>query len=109
MKIYERTQFGYESECMPQIIFRIDKITACCIGINELKIRYNADESFPFPVLSSWVSVLTQDIHNNIPCGKMLVTIPSSETTNDVIEYIIRFEKKEFNKIKKFFLTNVPK
>ena len=109
MKIYERTQLGYESECMPQIIFTIDKITGCCIGVNEFKIYYNAGNSFPFPVLSSWVSILTQDIHNSIPCGIMLVTIPSTETTDDIIEYTVRFEKEEFNKIKKFILTNVPK
>ena len=109
MIIYELTNKGYESvDCLlPQIILREDNIVRSSISDNELKLEY-ALENIPFDINLSYFLVLLQDIHDNIPCGTLFVNVPADEDYDTII-YIVRFEEKEFEKIKKIYLTNFPK
>lgn len=109
MKMYELTNKGYESveDDLPQIIFSEEKcyrssIDGCC-----LKLGYEL-ENIPFDINLSYFLVLLQDIHNNITCGTLFIEVPVGEEF-DVIQYIVRFDEKEFKKIKKIYLTNFPK
>ena len=104
MKVYELTNNGYETENVPQIIFDDLNMFSYQINANELKLSYDVSEEFMFPVLDSWISVLIQDIHNDILCGILSVNVPLGEDC-DTITYIIRFDEIEFEKIKKIYLT----
>lgn len=102
MKIYELTNKGYESveNDLPQIIFSEEKCYRSCIDGQCLKLGYELD-NMPFDIILSYFLILQQDIHNNIPCGTLLVSVPAGEEY-DTITYIVRFDEKEFEKIKKF-------
>lgn len=109
MKIYELTNKGYISvdEDLPQINFSEENcyrssIDGCC-----LKLGYELD-NIPFDIILSYFLILPQDIHNNIPCGTLFINVPVGEDFDTII-YIVRFEEKEFEKIKKIYLTNFPK
>lgn len=108
MKVYELTNNGYEMEDVPQIFFDESNILSCQAHENELKLSYDVSEEFLFPILDSWISVLIQDIHNNYLCGILSVNVPVGEDIDTII-YIIRFGEKEFEKIKKIYLTNFLK
>ena len=108
MKIYELTNRGYESveDDLPQIIFTEENCYRSSIDNHCLKLGYELD-SIPFDINLSYFLILLQDIHNNIPCGTLFVNVPVDEEY-DIIKYIVRFEEKEFEKIKKIYLTNFP-
>lgn len=109
MKIYELTNKGYESvdEDLPQIIFSEEKCYRSSIDDHSLKLGYELD-NVPFDIILSYFLILQQDIHNNIPCGTLFVNVPVDDEY-DTITYIVRFDEKEFEKIKKIYLTNFPK
>ena len=109
MKIYELTNRGYESvdNDLPQIIFSEEKCYQSSIGGQCLKLGYELD-NMPFDINLACFSILLQDIHNNIPCGILFVDVPVGENFDTII-YIVRFDEKEFEKIKKIYLTNFPK
>ena len=102
MTIYELTNKGCElvNDLLPQITLREDNIVHSSNNNNELKLEYELD-NMPFDINLSYFSVLLQDIHNNIPCGTLFVNVPADEDYDTII-YIVRFEEKEFEKIKKF-------
>lgn len=101
MTIYELTNKGYESveEYLPQIVFSEKNCYHCCIDDQCLKLGYELD-SMPFDINLSYFMVLLQDIHNNIPCGMLFINVPNGEDSDTII-YIVRFDEKEFEKIKK--------
>lgn len=109
MKIYELTNKGYESvdNDLPQIIFSEEKCYRSSIGGQCLKLGYELD-NMPFDINLAYFSILLQDIHNNIPCGTLFVDVPVGENFDTII-YIVRFDEKEFEEIKKNYLTNFPK
>lgn len=109
MKIYELTNKGYESvdNDLPQIIFSEEKCYRSSIGGQCLKLGYELD-NVPFDINLAYFSILLQDIHNNIPCGTLFVDVPVGENFDTII-YIVRFDEKEFEEIKKKYLTNFPK
>ena len=102
MIIYELTNKGCElvNDLLPQITLREDNIVHSSNNNNELKLECELD-NMPFDINLSYFSVLLQDIHNNIPCGTLFVNVPADEDYDTII-YIVRFEEKEFEKIKKF-------
>ena len=108
MIIYELTNKGYElvNDLLPQITLREDNIVHSSNNNNELKLEYEL-ENMPFDINLSYFLVLLQDIHNNVPCGTLFVNVPADEDY-DIITYIVRFDEKEFEKIKKIYLTNFP-
>ncbi len=109
MKIYELANKRYESvdEDLPQIIFSEEKCFRNSINDYSLKLEYELD-NMPFDINLSYFLILLQDIHNNLPCGMLYVNVPTGEDY-DIITYIVRFDEKEFEKIKKIYLTNFPK
>lgn len=109
MKIYELTNRGYESvdEDLSQIIFSEEKCYRSSINDHWLKLGYELD-NIPFDITLSYFLILLQDIHNNTPCGTLFVNVPVGEDFDTII-YIVRFDEKEFEKIKKIYLTNFPK
>ena len=108
MVIYELTNRGCEpATCLSQIVFREENVFRSSTNDSELKLEYEL-ENVPFDINISYFSLLLQDIHNNIPCGTLFVSIPVGEDFDTII-YIIRFDEKEFEKIKKIYLTNFPK
>lgn len=101
MKLYELTNKGCKSvDCLPQIIFREENVFRNTISGLELKLDYEL-EDMPFDINLSYFSILLQDIHNNIPCGMLFALVPVGEDFDTII-YIVRFDEKEFKKIKKF-------
>ena len=102
MKVYELTNSGCEIvECyLPPITFQEDKVFCSLRNENELRLEYDL-ENVPLNINCSHFSVLLQDIHNNIPCGMLFVSVPVGESYDTII-YIVRFSEKEFNIIKKF-------
>ena len=108
MIIYELTNKGYESveEDLPQIVFSEEQCCQSKIDGHCFKLGYELD-NIPFDIILSYFLILRQDIHNNIPCGTLFVNVPVDEDF-DTITYIVRFEEKEFEKIKKIYLTNFP-
>ena len=102
MTIYELTNKGYEpaEEDLPQIVFSEEKCYQSSIDRHCLKLGYEL-ENMPFNINLSYFLVLLQDIHNNIPCGTLFVHVPVGEDF-DIISYIVRFDNKEFEKIKNF-------
>ena len=108
MRVYELTNKGCELvKCLPQIIFQKENVFHNTINDYELKLEYEL-ENIPFDINRSYFLILLQDIHNNIPCGTLFVDVPVGEDF-DTITYIVRFDEKEFQKIKKIYLTNFPK
>lgn len=108
MRVYEITNKGCEQvNCLPQIIFRKENVFRNTVNDYELKLEYEL-ENIPFDINLSYFSILLQDIHNNIPCGTLFVNVPVGENFDTII-YIVRFDEKEFEKIKKIYLTNFPK
>ena len=109
MKIYELTNRGYESvdEDLPQIVFSEEKCYCNSIDDQGLKLGYELD-NMPFDIILSYFLIFQQDIHSNIPCGTLFVDVPVGEDFDTII-YIVRFDEKEFEKIKKIYLTNFPK
>ncbi len=108
MTIYELTNKGYESveEDLPKIVFSEEQCYQSSIDDYCLKLEYDLD-NMPFDIILSYFLVLRQDVHNNIPCGTLFVSVPVDEEYDTII-YIVRFDEKEFNKIKKIYLTNFP-
>lgn len=107
MIIYELTNKGCESvNCLPQITFRKENVFQNIINDHELKLEYEL-ENMLFDINLSYFLILLQDIHNNIPCGTLFVHVPVGEDFDTII-YIVRFDEKEFEKIKKIYLTNFP-
>lgn len=107
MRVYEITNKGCEKvNCLPQIVFRKENVFRNTVNDYELKLEYEL-ENIPFDINLSYFSILLQDIHNNIPCGTLFINVPVGEEF-DTITYIVRFDEKEFEKIKKFYLTNFP-
>lgn len=107
MRVYELTSKGCESvDCLPQIVFREENVLQNIVGDCELKLEYEL-ENIPFDINLSYFSILLQDIHNNTPCGMLSVHMPVGEDFDTII-YIVRFDEKEFEKIKKIYLTNFP-
>ena len=102
MKIYELTNKGYESveEDIPQIVFSEEKCYRSSINDHSLKLEYELD-NMSFDINLSYFLILLQDIHNNLPCGTLFLNVPVGEDY-DVITYVVRFDEKEFEKIKKF-------
>ena len=101
MKIYELTNKGCESvNCLPEVVFREENVLQNVIDDCELKLEYELG-NMPFDINLSYFSILLQDIHKNIPCGTLFINIPVGEDFDTII-YIVRFDKKEFKKIKKF-------
>lgn len=101
MVFYELTNRGCESvTCLPQIVFRESNVFRSSISSNELKLEYEL-ENMPFDINHSHFLILLQDIHNNIPCGTLFVSVPVGEDFDTII-YIVRFDEKDFEKIKKF-------
>lgn len=101
MKIYELTNKGCESvDCLPEVIFREQNVLKNVIDDCELKLEYEL-ENMPFDINLSYFSILLQDIHKNIPCGTLFINVPVGEDFDTII-YIVRFDKKEFKKVKKF-------
>ena len=101
MKIYELTNKGCESvDCLPEVIFREKNVLKNVIDDCELKLEYEL-ENMPFDINLSYFSILLQDIHKNIPCGTLFINVPVGEDFDTII-YIVRFDKKEFKKVKKF-------
>lgn len=101
MRVYELTSKGCESvDCLPQIVFREENVLQNVIDDCELKLEYEL-ENMPFDINLSYFSILLQDIHKNIPCGTLFINVPVGEDFDTII-YIVRFEDKEFEKIKKF-------
>ena len=109
MKIYELTNRGYKSvdEDLPQISFSEENCYRSSIDGHCLKLGYEL-ENIPFDIIWSYFLILPQDIHNNMPCGTLFIDVPVGEEFDTII-YIVRFDKKEFEKIKKIYLTNFPK
>ena len=109
MTIYELTNKGYESveNDLPQIVFSEEKCYRSSIDGRCLKLGYELD-NMPFDIILSYFLILPQDIHSNIPCGTLFVDVPVGEDFDTII-YIVRFDDKEFEKIKKIYLTNFPK
>jgi len=108
MRVYELANNGCETiTCLPELIFQEDGVIRSSISEKELKLEYGL-ENMPFEINRSAFSILLQDIHNNIPCGILFVSVPICEDF-DTITYIVRFDEKEFEKIKKICLTNFPK
>ncbi len=107
MRIYELTNKGCELvDCLPQIVFWEKNVFRNTLNDYELKLEYEL-ENIPFDINLSYFSILLQDIHNNIPCGTLFINIPVGEDFDTII-YIVRFDEKEFEKIKKIYLTNFP-
>lgn len=108
MTIYELTNKGYESveEDLPQIVFSEEKCYRSSINDHSLKLEYEL-KNMPFDINLSYFLILLQDIHNNIPCGTLFIDVPVGEDFDTII-YIVRFDEKEFEKIKKIYLTNFP-
>ncbi len=108
MRLYELTNKGYESveEDLPQIIFLEENCYRSSIDDDCLKLGYKLDD-IPFDIILSYFLILQQDIHNNIPCGTLFISVPVGEEY-DTITYIVRFDENEFKKIKKIYLTNFP-
>lgn len=101
MTIYELTNKGYESvDFLSQIVFSEEKCFWNAISDYELKLEYEL-EDMPFDINLSYFLILLQDIHSNIPCGTLFVDVPVGEDF-DTIVYTVRFDEKEFEKIKKF-------
>ena len=108
MIVYELTSKGYEAAYdLPQMVFSEEKCYHNSIDDHSLKLEYEL-ENMPFDINLSYFSILFQDIHNNIPCGTLFIDVPVGEEY-DTITYIVRFDEKEFEKIKKIYLTNFPK
>ena len=109
MKIYELTNRGYKSvdEDLPRISFSEENCYRSSIDGHCLKLGYELD-NIPFDINLAYFSILLQDIHNNIPCGTLFVDVPVGENFDTII-YIVRFDEKEFEEIKKNYLTNFPK
>lgn len=108
MRVYEVTSKGCEKvNCFPQIVFRKENVFRNTINDHELKLEYALD-NIPFDINLAYFSILLQDIHNNIPCGTLFVDVPVGENFDTII-YIVRFDEKEFEEIKKNYLTNFPK
>lgn len=101
MKIYELTETGYEAveDILPQIIFQECNVSQNSIDDNELKLEYGLE--MPFDINRAYFSILMQDIHRDIPCGTLFVLVPIGEDFDTII-YTVRFDEKEFKKIKKF-------
>lgn len=108
MRVYELTTNGYETEDVPQIVFDESNVTGCQMCENGIKISYDVSQDFLFSTFNSWISVLIQDIHNQTPCGILSVDVDVGEDFDTII-YIVRFDEKEFLKIKNFYLTKIPK
>lgn len=108
MTIYELTNKGYESveDDLPQIVFSEEKCYRSSIDGQYLKLGYELD-NMPFDIILSYFLILQQDMHNNTPCGTLFVSVPVGEEYDTII-YIVRFDEKEFEKIKKIYLTNFP-
>ena len=108
MKIYELNNKGCISvECLPPIAFHRKNV--CWSDINEIELRLEYQlEEMPFDINSANFSILFHDIHKNLPCGTLFVQVPVGEDF-DTITYIVRFDEKEFEKIKKNYLTNFLK
>ena len=102
MKIYELTNKGYElvDDDLPQINFAEENCFWPTINGHTLKLEYEL-KNMPFDINLSYLLVLLQDIHNNIPCGTLFVHVPVGEDY-DIITYIVRFNEEEFKKLKKF-------
>ena len=101
MKVYELTSKGYESvDCLLPIVFRKENVLRNVIGDFDLKLDYELT-NVPFEINRSYFLILLQDIHNKIPCGTLFVQVPVGEEFDTII-YIVRFDEKEFEKIKKF-------
>lgn len=108
MIVYELTNKSYEvADGLPQIAFSEKKCYHNSIDDHSLKLEYEL-ENIPFDVNLSYFLILLQDIHNNIPCGTLFIDVPVDENFDTII-YIVRFNEKEFKKIKKIYLTNFPK
>lgn len=108
MIVYELTSKGYEeADGLPQMAFSEEKCYYNSIDDHSLKLEYEL-ENMPFDINLSYFSILLQDIHNNIPCGTLFIDVPVGEDFDTII-YTVRFDEKEFEKIKKFYLTNFPK
>ena len=108
MRIYELTANGYETESVPQVVFDESNVYSCQIHENELRILCDVSSEFLFPTLGSWISILIQDIHSEMSCGVLSVEVPVGEGFDTII-YIVRFSEREFEKIKKIYLTTFPK
>lgn len=110
MTMYELTNRGYEAVdyYIPQIDFCEDSVFSSTKNGIYLKLEYEL-ENMPFDINRASFLILLQDIHNNTPCGTLLISVPIGEETNDIILYTIRFSREEFDKIKKIYLTNFPK
>ena len=102
MKLYELTNKGHVSveNDLPQIVFSEEKCYRSSIDSLCLKLGYELD-NMPFDIILSYFLILQQDIHNNIPCGTLFVSVPVGEDFDTII-YIVRFEENEFEEIKKF-------
>ena len=107
MKVYELTATGYETEDVPQIVFDESNVIGCQMCENGIKIFYDVSQDFLFPTFNSWISVLIQDIHNQILGGVLSVNVPIGEYFDTII-YIVRFDEKEFEIIKKILLDKFP-
>ena len=109
MRLYELTNRGHDevSVFLPQIVFTEEKCFKKAIDGCSLKLDYDLD-SMPFDINLSYFSVLLHDIHNNSPCGTLFVNVPVDENFDTII-YIVRFDEKEFEEIKKIYLTIFPK
>ena len=108
MRVYEVTNRGCKKiNCLPNIIFQKENVFRNIINDHELKLEYEL-EHIPFDINLSYFLILLQDIHNNIPCGTLFVDVPVGENFDTII-YIVRFDEKEFEEIKKIYLTNFPK
>lgn len=109
MTIYELTNKGYESveEDLPQIVFSEEQCCQSKVDVHCFKLEYALD-NIPFDINLAYFSILLQDIHNNLPCGTLFVDVPVGENFDTII-YIVRFDEREFEEIKKIYLTNFPK
>ena len=107
MRIYELTNRGCKLvDDLLHVIFSEEKCYQNSVGNHSLKLEYALD-NIPFDINLAYFSILLQDIHNNIPCGTLFVNVPVGENFDTII-YIVRFDEKEFEKIKKIYLTNFP-
>ena len=102
MIMYELTNRGYKTVdyYFPQITFSEDNVFRSIKNGIELKLEYEL-ENIPFDINYSYFLILLQDIHNDVPCGTLFISVPVGERF-DIIPYIVRFDRKEFEKIKKF-------
>ena len=108
MRVYELTNRGcVKVNCLPQIVFRKENVCRHTVNDHELQLEYEL-ESIPFDINRSNFSILLQDIHINMPCGTLFIDVPVGEDFDTII-YIVRFDAREFEQIKKIYLTNFPK